>query len=325
MKLLEECLAACKQKPRTILFPDAEDVRIIEAARYLKDERLAEPVLIGSPVRVREFAAEQHRSTRGIKVQKPEHDSQFEHRVRRFFDKQKQNGMQRYEARDYLKQPNAYAADALQAGKGDLCLTGNTSAVSEVLQAALRLLEKEEHIQTVSSFALLSDADEKTVFAFADTVVIPRPKASQLAEIAVNTAKNFERISRETARVAMLSFSTNGSADHALTEAVKEAVAQIHSEQPGLCVDGEIQFDAAVTPKVATQKMPESKLAGQANVFIFPSLNAANIGFKIAQHLAGYAAYGPFIQGLQKPVGLLSAQSTTQEIINTALLASCLV
>ncbi len=325
MKWLEPCVAACKQKPKTILFPDAEDARVIEAVRYLKDERLAEPVLIGSPVQVREFAGERHLSTRGIKVQKPEHDARFEHRVRRFFDIQKQNGMQRYEARDYLKQPVAYAADALQAGKGDLCLAGNISTPGKVLQAGLRLLDKTGSTQTISSFAIVSDAEEKRVFAFADTAVVPRPQTGQLAEMAVATAKNFERLTGIVPRVALLSFSTNGSADHVLTEPVKAALEQIHREQPGLCADGEIQFDAAIMPQVAAQKMPESKLAGQANVFIFPSLNAANIGLKIAQHLAGYSVTGPFIQGLQSPMGLLSAQSTTEEIIRTALMASCLV
>ncbi len=325
MNLLEQCLAACKQKPKTILFPDALDICVIRAARYLKDENLAEPVLIGSPVAVREFAAEHHISTRGIRVQKPEHDPQFEHRVRLFFDKEKESGLHRYQAANRLKQPVWYAADLLARGKADLVLAGNLSATDDVLRAAMRMIGTAENKETVSSFCILTDADEKRVFAFTDGVVIPRPNEKQLTDMAVETARHFEALTGQTPRVALLSFSTKGSAEHPLIEPQKAALERIRVRRPDLLVDGEVQFDAAITPRVAAQKMPESPLEGQANVLVFPSLNAADIGYKIAQHLAGYHLFGPFVQGLQKPMGLISAQNTSEEMINTALMASCLV
>jgi len=324
MKLLDRCLRKCRQTQKTILFADAQDVRVIEAVRYLKDNKLAEPVLVGSPVQVREFASAHGLSTRGIKVHKPRHDPEFDHRVRMFYEKRKEKGLLRHEAEAYLCQPLWYAADALARGKGDICIAGNLSTTAEVLRAGIRMVGLQEDVETVSSFFIMTDTDEKQLFAFADAAVMPRPTAEQLADIAISTARNFERLTATEARVALLSFSTNGSAEHAMTKPLLQALESIRERQPGLCVDGEIQFDAAVAADVAAKKMPDSSLAGRANVFIFPSLNAANIGYKLAQHLGGFRALGPFIQGLQYPLHDLSRGCTSEEIIQTAILASCM-
>lgn len=325
VKLLTHCRQICLKKPRTVLLPDAMDVRTLQAARYLKDNRLAKPVLVGSPVKLREFASENKINTSGIKVRKPEHDPKFDHLVRAFYDKRKAKGLSRLEAQELLKKPLWYAAMALQLGQADLSVSGNQSATAEVLKAGIQVVGLEQGIQTVSSFFVMIAPDDTQTLAFSDCAVVPRPTDAQLADIAISTSRNFEKLSGQEARTALLSFSTAGSAEHALTQTVRDALDMVHQKQPGLLVDGEVQFDAAIVPAIARQKIPASRLQGQANVFIFPSLNAGNIGYKIAERIAGYTAIGPFIQGLAKPFHDLSRGCSTEDIVNTVIVGSCMI
>ncbi len=322
MELLERCKQLCLKKPKTVLLPDALDLRVLRAARYLKDNRLAEPILIGSPVRIREVASAAKLRTNGIKVRKPEHDPQFDHLVRAFCDKQKDKGLTRREAAALLKKPFWYAADWLSRKSNDLCATA--SAVGNIVDAGLRLTGLQDDIQTVSGFYILVAPDNEQTFFFADGLIVPRPTEAQLADIAIATGKSYEQLSGQEARVAMLSFSTAGSAEHPLAQKVVDALKLVREKRPGLLVDGEVQFDAAVTPRVAMQKMPEGRLEGRANVFVFPSLSAVDIGIKMAQHLAGYQVFGPFIQGLKTPLYHISGESAGDEIVNGIILASCL-
>jgi len=323
--LLNRCRQLCLKKPRTVLLPDAMDVRAIQTARFLQDHNLAKPILVGSPVRIREFAAANKINTSGIKVRKPEHDPKFEHLVRAFYDKRKAKGLSRTEARELLKKPLWYAAMVLQLGQADLCVAGNESATAEVLKAGIQVVGLEQDIQTVSGFFMMIAPDDKQTLSFSDCAVVPRPTEAQLADIAISTSRNFEKLTGQEARTAMLSFSTAGSAEHALTEKIRTALIIVQQKQPGMLVDGEVQFDAAVVPEVGRKKMPASRLQGQANVFIFPSLNAGNIGYKIAERLAGYRAIGPFIQGLARPFHDLSRGCSTEDIVNTVIVGSRLV
>ena len=322
MELLERCKQLCLKKPKTVLLPDALDLRVLRAARYLKDNRLAEPVLIGSPVHIREVASAAKLRTNGIKVRKPEHDAQFDHLVRALCDKRKDKGLTRREAAALLKKPVWYAADRLRRSAAELCASG--SVISDIVEAGVWLTGLQDDTQTVSGFCLLAAPDTGQVFLFADGLIVPRPDEKQLADIAIAAGKSFEQLTGQEARVAMLSFSTAGSAEHPLAQKVVDALKLVRERQPGLLADGEVQFDAAMTPRVAAQKMPAGRLEGRANVFVFPSLNAADIGVKMAQHLGGYRAFGPFIQGLKKPFYYIDGESTSEEIVNGIVLASCL-
>lgn len=324
-ELLIRCRQICHAKPKTVLLPDAMDVRVLLAARRLKNERLAEPVLIGSPVKLREFASANKINTSGIKIRKPEHDAKFEHLVRVFYDKRKEKGISRLEARDQLKDPLWYAAMVLQRDQADLCVAGNHSVTAEVLRAGLQVVGLQEGFKTVSSFFVMIAPDGLQTVAFSDCAVVPRPTEMQLADIAISTSRNFAKLIGLEARTALLSFSTAGSAEHELTKTVREALEIIRQKQPGLLVDGELQFDAAIDPETSRKKMPNGRLQGQANVFVFPSLNAGNIGYKIAERIAGYTAIGPFIQGLVKPFHDLSRGCSTQDIVNTVIVGSCMV
>lgn len=325
MKLLERCKQLCLKKPKTVLLPDAMDLRVLRAARYLKDNRLAEPVLIGSPVQIRDFASAAKLRTNGIKVRKPEHDARFDHLVRAFYNNRKGHDFSRRDAFELLKKPLWYAARRLSLEKNALCAVGNNADIAGIINAALQLTGLQEKIKTVSGFYLLSAPDEEQVFVFADGLIVPRPSEEQLADIAIASGKSFELLSGREARTAMLAFSTAGSAEHPMAQKVIDALKLVRERQPGLLVDGEVQFDAATVPQVAAQKMPGSRLKGEANVFVFPSLNAADIGLKIAVHLAGYRAFGPFIQGLKSPFYYFGKESTTEEIVNGIVVASCLV
>lgn len=324
-QLLQRCRQICLAKPRTVLLPDARDLRVLQAARFLKDQRLAIPVLVGSPVSLREFAAEHKINTSGLKVRKPQHDPKFEHLVTAFFEKRKEKGITRREAGEQLRNPLWYAAMALHTHQADLSVAGNLSTTADVLRAGLQILGLQEGMETVSSFFMMIAPEGNQTLSFSDCAVVPRPTESQLADIAISSSRNFEKLSGQEAYAAMLSFSTAGSAIHPLVERVQNALRLVQRRQPGLQIDGEMQFDTALVEEIARKKMPNSPFAGEANVLIFPSLSAGNIGYKIAERLGDYKAIGPFIQGLAKPFYDLSRGCSTEDIVNTVILGSCLV
>jgi len=324
-QLLKKCQQLCLAKPKTVLLPDAQDLRVLQAACYLRDHRLAKPVLIGSPVTLREFAADHKTNTRGLKVRKPEHDPKFEHFVTMLFEKRKEKGLTRREAGEQLKKPLWYAAMSLYNGQADLSVAGNQSTTADVLRVGLQILSLQAGMETVSSFFMMIAPDDSHTLSFSDCAVVPRPTEIQLADIAISSSRNFEKLTGQEANTAMLSFSSAGSAEHPLAEKVQAALQIIHEKQPGLNVDGEMQFDTALISEVAKKKMPNSSIAGNANVLIFPSLSAGNIGYKIAERMGGYKAIGPFIQGLAKPFYDLSRGCSTEDIVNTVILGSCLV
>lgn len=201
-------------------------------------------------------------------------------------------------------------------------VAGSTASTGDVLRAAIQCVGMPEGISIVSSFFLMI-MPEKT-YSFADCAVVPNPDANQLADIAISTADNHKTVTGEEPNVAMLSFSTKGSAQHELIDKVLEATKIAQEKRPDLNIDGELQFDAAVIDKIGKKKAPDSNVAGKANVLVFPDLQAGNIGYKIAQRLAKAEAVGPVVQGLKKPLFDLSRGCSVEDIVNTASIA-CLM
>ncbi|QIZ75703.1 phosphate acetyltransferase [Ferrimonas lipolytica] len=323
MRLLELARKRCRQAPKRIVFADANDARLLHAANDLKQAGLAEPILVGNPFELRDQSHRCGIAIPSLTVLSPQTAGCFTEMVSQYCAKQRQP-ISPEEAVQRLQQPLNFAMMMVSQGYADICIAGNLSTTGDVLRAAIRAIGVAPQSKTVSSFFLMLSPDGEQVFAFADAGVVPVPTESQLADIAIATARNFAKATGQQPRVAMLSFSTKGSAHHSEVAKVIAATELVRQRQPELIVDGEVQFDAALIPAVAAQKMPGSPLAEGANVFIFPSLNAGNIAYKVAQRLGGFIALGPMLQGLNGAVHDLSRGCSADDIIDISVLASIL-
>jgi len=318
--LIDDIKTKARQLKKHIVLPDAMDERAIQAARIIVDEKIAAISLIGSEEAIRSKAQHLNVSLEDIHIVDPEKSEKLSDFVQTYFNLRKAKGMQQEQAQTALKQPLFFGAMMVREGLADGSVAGSISTTGDVLRAGIQIVGLPEGITVVSSFFLM--IFPKVIYSFADCAVVPDPTSEQLADIAISTAENHRKLTGEEPRVALLSFSTKGSASHALVEKVQKATLLVKQKNTNLVVDGELQLDAAIVPSVSSKKAPGSPIAGKANVLVFPDLNAGNIGYKLTQRLAGAEAVGPIIQGLKKPCYDLSRGCSVNDIVSVVAINS---
>ena len=301
-----------------IVFPEGLDERIVRAASRLAEEKRLTPILVGNIQQVQAKAQELGVSLEAAEIYDPASYAAMDELVAAFVERRKGKATEE-DARKILLDENYFGTMLVYLNKADGLVSGAAHSTADTVRPALQIIKTKEGVKKTSGVFIMVREDEKYVFA--DCAINIAPDSNDLAEIAVESAKTADMFDMEP-RIAMLSFSTKGSAKSQETERVSGAVEEAKRRDPSLVIDGEFQFDAAFVPSVAKSKAPDSPLQGDANVFIFPSLEAGNIGYKIAQRLGGFEAVGPILQGLNKPVNDLSRGCNEEDVYKLALITA---
>ncbi len=318
MSFIETIKQRAKQDIKTIVLPEGNDIRTIEAAKIALEEGYANIILIGKQEEITKIANEHNFDISKAKIINPVDSENYEDFVQAFYELRKNKGITIEKAKELIKDETYFGMMMVKQGLADGLVSGAVHSTADTLRPALQILKTAPGTKLVSAFFLMvvpnCEYGEDGAFVFSDSGLNEYPDADSLSEIAIASSKSFEQLVGKESKVAMLSYSTYGSANSPLTEKVVEATKILKEKMPDLVCDGELQLDAAIIPEIAARKAPGSPVAGKANTLIFPDLDAGNIGYKLVQRLAKAEAYGPLCQGIAKPVNDLSRGCSSEDI-----------
>lgn len=325
MSFIDTIKEKAKKLNKTIVLPEGHDIRVIEAARKITDEGFAKVVLIGERSKLEEIAGNINLSD--IDIINPVEYAKFDEYVNEFYELRKAKGMTLEKANEVLKDNIYFGTMMVKMGDADGLVAGSICSTADTLRPSLQILKTAPGVKLVSSFFIMNvpncELGENGMFLFSDCGLNVNPNEDELSEIAISSAKSWNALTGSDARIAMLSYSTMGSAPLTeMTSKVINATKLVKEKAPELKVDGEMQLDASIVPTVGMQKAPNSDVAGKANVLIFPDLNAGNIGYKLVQRLAKAEAYGPITQGIAKPVNDLSRGCSADDIVGVVAITA---
>ena len=325
-ELMNAFRTTARKAHKRIVLPEGTEPRTVKAAGLITEGNLAHVMLIGDEAAIRAVAAEQKADLKGVEIIDPVKSDKYEGYVEAFYEMRRAKGVTRDQAAATVADPVYFGTMMVQMGDADGLVSGAEHSTADTIRPALQIIKTAPGIKIVSSAFIMVVPDcefgDNGLFIFADCAVNPNPNAEEMAAIALSSAENARILCNMEPKVAMLSFSTKGSAEHELVDKVRQATAIAKAAAPELMIDGEFQVDAAIVPKVGAKKAPGSAVAGKANVLIFPDLQAGNAGYKLVERLAKAAAIGPFLQGLRKPVNDLSRGCSVEDIVNVVTITA---
>ena len=326
MSFIDELKNKAKQNIKTIILTESEDKRVLEAAEKVTKEGFAKILLIGNVEEANKLAKENDIDISGIEIIDPETSNKFEEYAEAFYELRKAKGITIEDARKMVKDNMYFGTMMVKQGDADGLVSGACHSTANTLRPALQILKTAPGTKLVSAFFLMVVPNctygENGIFVFGDSGLVENPTSDQLSEIAISSSKSFEQLTGKQSKVALLSYSTYGSAHSELTEKVVEATKLLKEKAPDLICDGELQLDAAIIPEISASKAPGSPVKGEANTLIFPDLNAGNIGYKLVQRLAKAEAYGPLCQGIARPVNDLSRGCNSDDIVGVVAITA---
>jgi len=318
MSFIETIKEKAKQQIKTIVLPEGSDIRTLKAASMVQKDGYANLIILGDNAKIEEMANSNNIDISKATIINPIESKNYETYVQAFYELRKAKGVTPEKAREILKDETYFGMMMVKMGDADGLVSGACHSTSDTLRPALQILKTAPGTKLVSAFFVMVVPDceygENGIFIFSDSGLNEYPDADALSEIAISSANSFKQLVGTEPKVAMLSYSTYGSAHSPLTDKVVEATKLLKQKAPDLICDGELQLDAAIIPEIAASKAPGSPVQGKANTLIFPDLDAGNIGYKLVQRLAKAEAYGPLCQGIAKPVNDLSRGCSAEDI-----------
>ena len=326
MNFIEEIKEKARKDLKSIVLPETDDLRVLQATDKILKEGFSNVILVGNEEKIKKLAEENNLNIEGASIVEPAKSEKYDEYVNKFYELRKSKGITLEQAKEILLDNVYFGMMMVKNEDADGLVSGAAHSTADTLRPALQILKTAPGTKLVSSFFLMIVPDceygENGTFVFSDCGLNQNPTSEELSEIAISSAKSFEQLVGAESKVAMLSYSTYGSAKSELVDKVVEATKILKEKAPDLKADGEMQLDAAIIPEIGQSKAPGSEVAGHANTLIFPDLNAGNIGYKLVQRLAKAEAYGPLCQGIAKPVNDLSRGCSSDDIVGVVALTA---